>query len=77
MVSQWIQKSKEGMKKGSLHRQLGIPEEQKITDKMLRGIIDTPVGNMFRGHSVTKKLKSRALWACNVRKSCREGNTNE
>lgn len=60
------------MKKGALHRQLNIDIDKKITDKMLRGIIDTPIGNTFRGISVTKKLKSRALWACNVRKSCRE-----
>lgn len=67
MSETWIQESKKGMKKGALHKQLGIPSDEKIPSTLLRNIVKTPVGKKLKGKKITKLLKQRANWALNVR----------
>lgn len=66
MTDKWIQNARP--KKCALHKQLGKKCDDHITTGTLRGIVDTPVGNKFRGTAVTAKLKRRANFALNVRK---------
>jgi hypothetical protein len=67
MSKYWIQESKKGMKKGALHKQLGISEDKKISPKLLEKIVETPIGKKVKGKTVTRLLKQRANWALNVR----------
>jgi hypothetical protein len=66
VVEKWIQGAHP--KKGALHRQLGIAEGRHITDKFLKEIVQTPIGNKARGRTVTPLLKKRVNFAFNVRK---------
>jgi len=52
--------------KGALHRQLGIPQEQPIGKRLLREIVNTPVGQLADHHRVTPLMKKRALAALNA-----------
>jgi hypothetical protein len=54
----WIQKSKEGMKEGALHKQLGVPKGEKIPEGKLKEA----------AKSDNEKLRKRAQWALNVGK---------
>jgi len=64
----WIQKSHRGCKEGALHKQLGVPQDETIPVKLLRDIKKTEVGKYTHGRKVTRLLKSRTVWALNVRK---------
>jgi len=44
MTKYWMQKAFKGHKKGSLHRQLDIPQDKRIPTKKLVKIKNTPVG---------------------------------
>jgi hypothetical protein len=62
----WAQEAFSGHTKGALHRQLGIPETEKIPKKTLRDIVDTDIGKKSHGHTVTLLLKQRANAALNI-----------
>ena len=74
MVVKWIQKI--GLKKGALHRQLGVPLDEKIPVGLLDVIIKAEVGDVvrnsakvgFRRIRVTRKIERRAILARNLRK---------
>ena len=78
MVVKWIQKIH--LKKGVLHRQLGIPQEQKIPVSLLNKIIaakpgDTitnPSGKGRRRIKVTRVLEKRANLARNLKNISRK-----
>ena len=63
----------ESIKKGALHRQLGIPKNKKIPKTLLKAIVRAPVGKTISNPTstgpsrikVTRKLKQRALFALN------------
>lgn len=59
----WIQEALKNHKKGSLHRQLGIPQNKTLPKKTLAGIAKTKIGNKFRGRTVTSLLKKRVVLA--------------
>lgn len=72
MVKKWIpRKSQDGLKKGALSRQLGIPEQQNIPMTLLAKIKRTEVGTRItnptktgkRRITVTSLLKKRAVLA--------------
>ena len=73
MVIKWIQKIR--MKKGTLHRQLGIPKDKKIPMELLNKIIaakpgDTitnPTGVGRKKIRVTRVLEKRANLARNLK----------
>jgi hypothetical protein len=62
----WIQKASKTHSKGSLHRQLGIPQNQKIPRKLLRDIKGTDIGKKSHGCTVTSLLKKRVVFALNA-----------
>jgi hypothetical protein len=62
----WIQAAKP--KPGALHRQLGYNARKEIPDGLLHEIYHAPVGNKFRGHTVTTLLKRRVVFAVNAQK---------
>jgi len=74
MVKRWIQKTK--IKKGALHKQLGVPEERKIPITLLNKIISAEGGKVIKDSSksskkmikVTSLLKKRANLAKNLKK---------
>jgi hypothetical protein len=81
MVKKWIQKAK--VKKGALHRQLGVPENEDIPISYLLGIERTQIGkkvtlvNMDMNKpnkivKVTPLLKHRVQFALNVKRSKRK-----
>lgn len=55
-------------RKGFLHRQLGMKEDERIPTAMLRDIVNTPLGGHSHGLTVTRLLKQRANFALNVRR---------
>ena len=67
----WIQNV--SIKKGALHRQLGISQKKKIPMKLLRKIKDTPIGKKVKvgrkSVKVTYLLKRRAVLAYNLRRA--------
>jgi hypothetical protein len=65
--TKWIQNATSESKKGSLHRQLGIPQGQNIPKKILHDIVDTEIGKKSHGVTVTKLVKSRSNFALNVK----------
>ena len=65
-VNKWIQKTK--LKKGLLHKQLGVKLGDKIPSGLLTDIASANIGTKVRGHKVTLKLKRRATFANNLRK---------
>lgn len=74
MVKKWIQKTK--IKKGALHKQLGVDEKNKIPITLLNKIISAEVGEVIKNSSksskkrikVTSLLKKRANLAKNLNK---------
>jgi hypothetical protein len=69
-MSNWIQAAEP--KKGALHRQLGVPEGEKIPVGILYRIRDARPGTETPVHgkkvSVTPLLKKRANFAINIRR---------
>jgi len=55
MVIKWIQKIR--LKKGVLHRQLGIPSDKKIPMALLNKIIKAKPGDVISNPSVLGKKK--------------------
>jgi len=74
MVKKWIQKIK--MKRGSLHRQLGIEEGRNIPVRLLIAIKKARIGEKIKNPTktgkkvikVTTKLKRRVILALTLRK---------
>jgi hypothetical protein len=77
--NRWIQTALEGHKSGALHRQLGIPVNEKIPYGVLNMITKSKVGERIYINSygtisntpfvnVTKLMKKRAILAINLRK---------
>lgn len=69
MAEYWIPR---GMKKGALHRQLGIPQDEKIPLKTLDTIVRTSPGKSVMGPhgwvKVTPLMKKRANMARNLKR---------
>lgn len=74
MVVKWIQKIH--IKKGALHRDLGIPQSDKIPLKLLDAIIKAKAGDVIKNPTtkgkkkieVTSRLERRAIFARNMKK---------
>ncbi len=74
MVTKWIQKTH--LKKGMLHKQLGIPQDMKIPISLLNKIIAAKPGDVITNPSnkgrkrikVTRVLEKRANLARNLKK---------
>lgn len=62
----WMAEAFKPEHKGALHRELGIPEDQKIGKTHLREIVNTPDGQKWHGHTVTPLMKKRAQAALNA-----------
>lgn len=52
-VDKFIQKA--DLRKGALHRQLGIPPKTRIPPELLIAILDTPIWNRLRNPSMAGK----------------------
>lgn len=73
----WIQQAVDPEDEGALSRQLGIPEEENIPMSLLNAIIDAEDGETISNPTdtgsstitVTSKMKQRANFARNVKKS--------
>ena len=52
--------------RGRLHKELGIPQGQKIGRTHLTEIVNTPTGEKWHGHTVTPLMKHRAQAALNA-----------
>ena len=74
MAKKWIQKAK--IKKGTLSRQLDIPEEDDIPITLLRAIRDADIGDTIKNPTkmgkqkikVTRLLKKRAVLAITLKR---------
>lgn len=62
----WIQKAK--LKKGTLSRQLGIPEKDNIPIALLEKVKKANVGTKVKGRTVTMLMKKRANLALNLKR---------
>ena len=64
----WIQASKKSghVKKGALHKHLGVPMNKRLDRNLLRRIEKAKLGSTVSGHKVTRKLKEEVVWALNV-----------
>ena len=75
MVRFWIQNALRKHKKGSLHRQLGVPAKDRIPFTLLRKIAAAEIGTKVRNPTekgkriitVTPLLKKRAVLALNLK----------
>jgi len=60
----------DNIKKGALHRQLGIPEHERIPEPTMKSLCHGSIGDhvIANGHSVTitKKIKQRACFGENL-----------
>ena len=73
MVVKWIQKIH--IKKGALHRQLGIPKDRKIPLALLNKIISAEAGQTIKNPAsvgkkkikVTRQIERRAILARNLK----------
>ena len=73
MVIKWIQKIH--LKKGVLHKQLGIPQNEKIPVSLLNKIISAKPGDTIKNPTskgrkrikVTRVLERRAILAKNLK----------
>jgi len=63
----WIQESRKSIKRGALHKALGIPQTKTIPTSLLLRLKKGKVGSRVSGYKVTKKLKKQVGWALNVR----------
>jgi hypothetical protein len=74
MPKKWIQKA--GLKKGSLSRQLGIPQKENIPITLLNKIISAKAGQTItnptkigkRRIKVTRLLERRSIMARNLKR---------
>jgi len=74
MVIKWIQKIH--LRRGALHKQLGISKDNKIPVSLLNKIISAKVGETIKNPSkagrkrikVTRVLERRAILARNLKK---------
>jgi hypothetical protein len=55
------------VKKGALHKQLGLPLHSPISTKTLKDILRMKEGGKIKGRTVTKLMKKRANFALNFR----------
>lgn len=69
----WVKDAFKYHKRGSLHRQLGIPQKEKIPVSTLKKIVGTKIGNKANGKTVTLLLKRRASLALTARGFKRRG----
>ena len=73
MAKKWIRKVK--IKKGTLSRQLGIPEKENIPVTLLKAIRDADIGDTIQNLTksgkqtikVTRLLKKRAVLAITLK----------
>ena len=78
MADKWIQKI--NLKKGTLHRQLGIPLDKKIPISLLNKIVSAKSGDMITNPTslgkkkikVTRVLERRAILARNLKNISRK-----
>jgi hypothetical protein len=68
MPKKWIGEAFSKHKKGALHRQLDIPQDERIPTYKLEKIVKTEIGKHAYGKKVTVLLKRRANLALNARK---------
>ena len=68
MPKKWINEVSIDLKKGALHKQLGVPATKTIPKKTLQDIVKTEMGQKSHGVTVTKLVKQRSVFALNVRK---------
>lgn len=74
MVKKWIQKVGDHKHRGSLHKQLQVPQEERIPKSLLRKIqaaetgakVHNPTKTGRRSIPVTTLLKRRTAFALNV-----------
>lgn len=70
MKNYWVRKI--GYKKGTLHKQLGIPKEKKLPSLLLKKIMKAKVGDEIsygeKKILITGLLKKRVNLAINLRK---------
>ena len=64
----WIAPVAATHKKGSLHKQLGIPQSETIPKKTLHDIVKTDIGKKSHGVTVTRLVKARSNFALNAQK---------
>ena len=64
----WIQASKKSghVKKGALHKHLGVPMNKRLDRNLLQRIEKAKIGSTVSGHKVTHQLKKEVVWALNV-----------
>lgn len=71
-MAKWMQEAFKHSHKGALHRQLGIPINNKIPKYILEHIVNSKVGHsdMIYGYrvTITALLKKRAQFLLNVEK---------
>ena len=75
MAKKWIQKA--NIKKGALHKQLGIPQDKKVPSTLVNKIVKAEVGSTVknptktgkRNIKVTSQLKKRASLAKTLKKT--------
>ncbi len=70
-VDKWAQDI--DIKKGTLHKALGIPESRKIGKTLINKIVNTPIGEKVttpsgKSKKITSEMKHKALYAKNVNK---------
>jgi len=78
-VNKWIQEAMTSHTRGSLHRQLGIPQGQPIPTRFLNAIVHDGVGKTIHNPTnmgdrtvhVTGLLFHRSLATLNIRKNVR------
>ncbi len=71
----WIKDALKGHKKGSLHRQLGVPMDKTITKSLLNKIKRTEIGKTVKNPTrtgkrrikVTRLMKKRSVLAHTLR----------
>jgi hypothetical protein len=68
----WIQRAVDPRKRGSLHRQLGVPKGEKIPRELLNAVKTAEPGRVVRASGkrirVTKLMKKRVNLAVTLRK---------
>jgi hypothetical protein len=69
-VDKWAQDI--DIKKGTLHRALGIKPENKVGSALINKIVNTPIGETITAPKgkvkITRELKSKANFARNIQK---------
>jgi len=57
MAKYWIQRALKKHKKGSLHRQLGVPQDKTIPKSFLTRVKNTQIGKTAKNPSKTGKRR--------------------